>query len=328
MCRGARLAEQDFGRLVGRSGSSLYLERFLSLGYDALPRALSHRVPHLKAWTGMRGFRRAMGNFAGQPPEMSTYFFSHSSALIGFAAECLFANAKRALITDLGWFPYADALRRNARKRHAQFLEVPLREFIRKPSVVKTDVVDYIVEYLQRHDCDGIFLSDITYDGIRLPVHELLRCLRARGSRPFAVIDGAQAFGQSPLDLGALNCDLYLAGTQKWLGAYHPLRLAFVANKDNLSSIQAVAASFPTDSTPDPLNRFTQSLEDNSFSSFGETVNLSAIIAAAAHYGRPNDGPSRHMTLGRCCKPMPRALWIGLTVMDGRLAKAPPLQAA
>ena len=43
-CRGARLAEQDFGRLVGRLGSSLYLERFLSHVYPL------GRIGRLRSW--------------------------------------------------------------------------------------------------------------------------------------------------------------------------------------------------------------------------------------------------------------------------------------
>ena len=41
MCRGARLAEQDFGRLVGRLGSSLYLEQFLADGFRSLPNTVN-----------------------------------------------------------------------------------------------------------------------------------------------------------------------------------------------------------------------------------------------------------------------------------------------
>ena len=41
MCNGARLAEQDFGRLVGRLGSSLYLEQFLADGFRSLPNTIS-----------------------------------------------------------------------------------------------------------------------------------------------------------------------------------------------------------------------------------------------------------------------------------------------
>ena len=280
MCRGARLAEQDFGRLVGRSGSSLYLERFLAHGHRALPTCLSRRVPHLKAWQGMRGFRTGLGQFIEQPPELPTYFFSQSSALIHFAAECLFTKSKRILVTDLAWPPYVDVLRRVAKERNAQLIEVRLRDLVRKDVATQSDVQEYVTLAFQRHECDGVILSDITYDGIRLPVGELLTGFRTLERRPFTILDGAQAFHQRPVSLNELKCDLYLSGTQKWFGAYHPLRQAFVASDVNLQTIAATATALGTHSYADPLYRFTRSLETADFASFGETVNLSALIAA------------------------------------------------
>lgn len=281
MCRGARLAEQDFGRLVGRSASSLYLERFLSHGYRALPTRVSRRVPQLKAWPGMLGFRKALGRLIDQPPELPTYFFSQSSALIRFAAECLFANSRRVLITDLAWPPYVDVLRWIAKERNAQLIEIRLRDLVRDDFAAQSDVLEHITQTFQRNACDGVFLSDITYDGIRLPVEELLAGWRRFGQRPFTVVDGAQSFHQRPVNLSNLQCDLYLAGTQKWFGAYHPLRQAFVASKTNLRSIEHIASALIRHSRADSLFRFTRSLELADFASFGETVNLSSLIAAA-----------------------------------------------
>ena len=281
MCRGARLAEQDFGRLVGRLGSSLYFERFLCHGYRALTTKVSRRVPRLKSWTGMRGFRITLGRFIQQPPELPTYFFSQSSALIHFAAECLFANSRRILITDLAWPPYVDVLRRVAKERRAQLIEVQLRDSIRNHLATKSDVLDYIMLALQQNACDGVFLSDITYEGTRLPVEEVLAYFEGFETRPFTVIDGAQAFHQRPLNLKTMNCDLYLTGSQKWFGAYHPLRMAFAASNVNLQTIETTATNLSKHSNGDALYRFTRSLESADFASFGETVNLSALIAAA-----------------------------------------------
>ena len=281
MCRGARLAEQDFGRLVGRLGSSLYLERFLSYGYRALPTRFSRRVPHLKAWAGMRGFRIALGQFVQQPPELPTYFFSQSTALIRFAAECLFANSRRILITDLAWPPYVQLLRRVAKKRNARLIEIQLRNLVRNDLATKPDVLEFIVRALQRNACDGVFLSDITYEGTRLPVEDVLARLEGLKSRPFTVIDGAQAFSQRPLSLKNMKCDLYLAGSQKWFGAYYPLRMAFVASEANLHAMEPTASALSKHSDTDPFLRFTRSLEEADFTSFGETVNLSALFAAA-----------------------------------------------
>jgi selenocysteine lyase/cysteine desulfurase len=212
---------------------------------------------------------------------LPAYFFSQSSALIRFVADCLFANARRVLITDLAWPPYVDVLRRVAKKRDAQLIEIPLRGLVRNELSTKSDVLEFIMLALQRNACDGMFLSDITYEGTRLPVVELLTACQRLVQRPFAIIDGAQAFRQRPLSLNKLNCDLYLAGSQKWLGAYHPLRMVFVASDVNQRTIETTATNLSKHSNADALFRFTRSLERADFASFGETVNLSALVVAA-----------------------------------------------
>ena len=73
MCRGARLAEQDFGRLVGRLGSSLYLEQFLAEGFWSLPHSIKRRVPQLSCWQGVGGFRRGLAEFMKQPLDCVLY---------------------------------------------------------------------------------------------------------------------------------------------------------------------------------------------------------------------------------------------------------------
>jgi hypothetical protein len=43
MCKEARQAEQDFSKLASQLGSSLYWERFLAEGFEALPTSLRDR---------------------------------------------------------------------------------------------------------------------------------------------------------------------------------------------------------------------------------------------------------------------------------------------
>ena len=52
------------------------------------------------------------------------------------------------------------------------------------------------------------------------------------------MVDGAQALGHRPIDLTELNCDLYLAGTQKWFQAYHKLRITFAGRAETVRLIQ------------------------------------------------------------------------------------------
>lgn len=291
MCRGARLAEQDFGRLVGRLGSSLYLEQFLADGFRSLPYNIRRRVPRLSCWKGVAGFRRGLAEFIQQPLECPTYFFGQSSSLIRFAATCLYRNANRVLTTDLAWPAYARALRAVGNEQGKSLHVVPLKSWLFTNRLSVCDAVQRLKRAYQRHDCDGLFLSDISYLGIRLPVVEIMRAIGSQIN--FSVIDGAQALNQRPVDLSRMPCDLYLAGTQKWLCSYHPLRMALVGRHDNVAAISdAVRARRRGTVQTDALFEFCQMIQRSDFASYGETVNVSSLIAAAGAIGYMLNGPS------------------------------------
>ena len=291
MCNGARLAEQDFGRLVGRLGSSLYLEQFLAEGFESLPNSIKRGVPSLLCWQGVAGFRRSLAEFIQQPLDCPTYFFGQSSSLIRFAARCLYRNASRVLTTDLAWPAYADALKTIANEQGKSLHVVPFQKWIFENRVTVCDIVQRFKRAYQRYDCDGLFLSDISYLGIRLPVVEIMRAIRSHTN--FSVIDGAQAFNQRPIELSRLGCDLYLAGTQKWLCSYHPLRIAVVGRRDSAAAIKDVArARRHGTRRTDALFDFCQSIENSGFASYGETINVSSLIAAAGAVGYMLNRPS------------------------------------
>ena len=139
----------------------------------------------------------------------------------------------------------------------------------------------HLCDAYQRFRCDGLFLSDITYLGIELPVEEVLSAL-TRFHPSFVVVDGAQSLHQRTVDLSRLPCDLYLAGTQKWFGAYHPLRLAYIGRRTNEASIEQTVRDLSSDGAhPDALFNFCHAVEQGDFASLGETVNISSLIAAA-----------------------------------------------
>ncbi len=280
MCHGARAAEHDFSRLVSQLPSPLYFGRFLTCGFDALSYCDRRRYPGLRCWAGVTEFKREFGRFVSQPP-CPTILFSTSRSLIRFAAECLFDSASTVLTTDLAWPPYLEMLQNVASQRNATLHVVRLRRMVFDGSADEDGVAQAVVQDYRAHDCDGLFLSDISTLGVRIPVRRIIHGL-APYRRPFVVVDGAQALGQRPVNIQALNCDLYLAGTQKWFSAYHPLRLAFVGRPDSLASIHTVRGRLSrSPEFYDPLLEFSNAIERNEFRTFGETVNVIPLMTAA-----------------------------------------------
>lgn len=64
--------------------------------------------------------------------------------------------------------------------------------------------------------------------GIRHPVRKIARHARSRGVE-FIVVDGAQPVGMIPIDLQAMNVDLYATSPHKWLQSPKGLGIAYVS---------------------------------------------------------------------------------------------------
>jgi hypothetical protein len=281
MSPGARSAEQDFCWLASQLGSSLYLERFLSNGFQALPARISSRLDGLRCWTGMSGFRRKFSAFVRQPRGLPAYFFGQSSASIRFVAQCLFSQSQAVLATDLVWPPYLNVLKQSAAAAGATLHVVPLSQVVHGDGGTDSDVLDAILSAFVEHQCDGLFVSDITNLGVRLPVQRLSCNIRSHRPESFIAIDGAQALHQRPIDLARLRCDLYMTGTQKWFGSYHPLRVVFAGSENSKHIVTSVAEHLAASNMADGLFSFCRELEGDNPSSCGETINVSALIAAA-----------------------------------------------
>lgn len=277
MCHGARMAEQDFCWLVSRLGSPLYLERFLTHGVGALPDHLRRRTRGLVCWQGVSQLGQSLGRYVHQPSGLPAYFFGQSSGMIRFAAELLFSHTARVLVTDLCWPPYLNLLRQVAKEREKEVCVVRIKEKVASDLATSDDVIEELVRAYRVSGCSGLFLSDISYLGATLPVERLATEL----SPDFVVIDGAQAFHQRHVDLSQSYCDLYLAGTQKWFGAYHPLRIAFVGREHNLSAIRTWEQTRPAIDLCDGMFRFHEEVKTSNYPPFGTTVNVSPLICAA-----------------------------------------------
>ncbi len=281
MCAGARGAERDFVKLVGQLGSSLYWDNVLRYGTESLPASFQRRVPHLRTWQGIQGLQQTIAKRVAQPDQTTCYLFGQSQTMIELAAECLCQHARSILTTDLEWPPYLETLRRVASRSSVRIHRLPLQQAFLRGQLTADELLARLLQALTHFRCDGVFVADITYLGLAMPISELCRQLR-KSLDVFMVIDGAQALHHRPISLRRLDCDLYLTGTQKWLGAFHPLRIALTGRAATTPFIQEVArhrlATFPEQ---DSLHAFCQSLAPSgTASAVGETVNVTALFTA------------------------------------------------
>jgi len=297
MCTEARKAERDFAKLASQLGSSLYFERFLAEGFRSLPSKLGDRLPGLHCWEGIAGLKRGLQQFVSLPDDGQVLLASQSSTLITLAAELLFRHCDSVLATDLEWPPYLVVLKRTANRFGKRLVVTPVRQRVLSGQLDRATLTQEIVDAYLHAGCDGLFLSHITHTTVRMPVRQILHSLPADYRPRFTVIDGAQALGHLPVRLDTPGIDLYLAGTQKWFGGYHPLRVGFVS---------ASAASATDDDVTrvlrqltrerrhhDPLHEFCDSIEARSLARFGETVNLTPLITAAGALAHWTASPAR-----------------------------------
>ncbi len=95
------------------------------------------------------------------------------------------------------------------------------------------------------------------------------------------VVDGAQEFCHVQPTPAVSHCDLYLAGSHKWLGGYHPLGFAFYGRGRSRSRIDTILAEMVAASDlDDPLLQFASRLEAGMQRPLSETVNLASLFAA------------------------------------------------
>lgn len=127
-----------------------------------------------------------------------------------------------------------------------------------------------------RGKCDGLFVSALTYQGLRVPVAELRRMTASRLS--FAVVDGAQALAH----LDANGADIFVSGAHKWLGAA-PLGMAACCTCRAKDAFRTKADQCCDRSvTADPLFRLLETDRNATESRFYETVNVEPLLLCRA----------------------------------------------
>ncbi len=279
MSPSARLAHHAFADLAAAEGGSARFDRFLAAGLEALPPGARGRYPGLAGWRGLAGLKEALRGLAGLAPGLPVLVAGRSARLMAFAARLLFHPCRNVLVTDLGWPAYHDILEREALRAGRAVTRLPLRDGLLAGGVDEAEAAEIVRRGYEAGGCDGLFLTAVSHLGVKLPVGRIVAALEGRPPR-FVVVDGAQGFchaGDGPM---AEHCDLYLAGCHKWLGAYHPMGLAFHGRRRSRGVIETLLDHMGrARELEDPLLEFSAAFERGVADAWSETVGLAPLFS-------------------------------------------------
>lgn len=281
MASGARRVVRDFAGLAGEVGLPLYGEEFLRTGSSVLPPPLLRRFPALAAWTGIAGLKSAIQDVVETPHRPEVFFAHRSAVLMRLAIGMLTARCRRVLTTDLDWSAYRNLLDVARREFHTDVCEVPLRNSILREKATEGEIVSRVARAYLRQECDGLFLTAVSHDGIRFPIVELVREIERQRPVRMLVVDGAQAFCHVPAAAVIERTDFFVAGCHKWLGAFEPLGIAFANPTLFATPSRRLPELLRRHGIDDPLLQFTQQLEENALAANTETVNVAPLFACA-----------------------------------------------
>ena len=164
-----------------------------------------------------RRVRKHMADFLGVRPEHLAWTSNTSQAMQRVLRSVDWRDGDEILVSSAEHVSTQDACR--ALERHRG---VVIKTF---PAESGDDVLLSGLEAALTGRVRLVCLSQVsTLDGRRLPAQEAANLTRARGVP--LMIDGAQAVGQYPVEIPALDCDYYIASGHKWL--LGPLGVGFL----------------------------------------------------------------------------------------------------
>lgn len=269
-------AQIDFSRLTAEQPSSLYTDRFLQSGIKDAPSDWQERFPGLSNWHGVTELLQAIKAVAGAPDDHEVVVASRSTALMRSAVYSMFRLCRNVLTTDFAWPAYRAELCDAAAKSNNRITYVECREDAFAETISQIGLADRIASAYGRNKCDGLFLPLIDNLGFKLPIGEIISRINANHSPRFILIDGAQTLGHLP-DVNCHDlCDVFLAGSHKWIRAGVPLGIATFGQP---RSRDLLSKAFNSD---DPLSCFVSSLSTGQLERYSETVNVVPLLACRA----------------------------------------------
>jgi hypothetical protein len=273
-------AHDDFSRLAVNEAGSPFFDHFLRCGAADWPASVVANYPGLAGWRGISRLKEQLRRLTNTRPDTPLLLANRTAQLMKLAACLLFKPCRNVLVTDLGWPVYHAVLQEEARRTGRKLTDAAIRNGVLRNRWGEDEVIHTIQESFRKGGCDGVFLSAVSHLGVRLPVARILCALEAAGPLRFVVVDGAQELNHIPTDLSHESCDLYLAGTHKWLGGFHPMGIGFYGRRQSRGMIDTGLARLrELRVIDDPLLRFSTQIETGRVDSTTETVSLMPLFS-------------------------------------------------
>lgn len=279
-----RNIQVDCVQLAMTEGCSIYYGAFLNNGFRLLPKSLKKIYPSLSCWKGIQNLRNELSEFPGGQSESNVLFASRTFELARFSIDLLLKKSKRPFSTDLDWPEYNNLLKQASKARKRTPVTFSIRDKIFRENKSESQVIESITKSYSENKCDGLFLTVISNDGIRLPVVKAIKSLSKLSSPPkFIVLDGAQAFNHIPIKDELAHCDFFITGTHKWFQAHNPMGLGFYSNSRSKDFIEdTLCRDIKSLKISDPLLGFTQEVLTKCERRYGETINPLPLFSAQA----------------------------------------------
>jgi isopenicillin-N epimerase len=159
----------------------------------------------------LKASREALGKYINCPANDVVYMVNPSYAVNIIAKSFNLQKDDEVLTTDLEYGACDRTWNYYCKKVGAKYVRQP----ITLPVTSKEDLIKEFFKGLTSKT-KLIFISHLTSStGLRLPVEEI--CVIAKEKGILTFVDGAHAPGQLPLDITALDVDIYTGACHKWM---------------------------------------------------------------------------------------------------------------
>jgi isopenicillin-N epimerase len=159
----------------------------------------------------LKASREALGKYINCPANDVVYMVNPSYAVNIIAKSFNLQKDDEVLTTDLEYGACDRTWNYYCKKVGAKYVRQP----ITLPVTSKEDLIKEFFKGLTSKT-KLIFISHLTSStGLRLPVEEICAIAKEKGILTF--VDGAHAPGQLPLDITALDVDIYTGACHKWM---------------------------------------------------------------------------------------------------------------